>query len=227
MQRLLGNLKIQIPEQLYVKDPDSSDLGMKIVEHSILLIEELGFESFTFKKLGQAIGSPESTVYRYFENKHKLLLYLTSWYWGWLEYKVAFATANVQSCEMQLENSIRAICETVQEDQDFSHINEEKLQKIVISESSKAFLTKEIDSENKNGYFQSYKNLVDRLESIISGLNPKYPFPKTLASTLLESNHLQKFFGAHIPAITDIARSDEDVIAFFKSMTFSTLNYGS
>ena len=74
MRTLLGSLRIQIPEQLYVKDPETTDLGKRIVEHSILLINELGFECFTFRKLGAAIGSPESTIYRYFENKHKLLL---------------------------------------------------------------------------------------------------------------------------------------------------------
>lgn len=226
MRELLGSLKIQIPEQLYVKDPDSSDLGRKIIETSIILIEDLGFESFTFKKLGTAIGSPESTIYRYFENKHKLLLYLISWYWAWLEYKVAFATANVNDCEDQLKNSIRVICETVTQDQNFSHVNEEILQRIVISESSKAFLTKEIDAENKNGYFKNYKNLIDRLVRIISGISSDFEQPRTLASTLLEANHLQKFFGVHMPSITDIDMKDENLINFMETLTLSILQNG-
>ena len=226
MQSLLGNLKIQIPEKLFVKDPDSSDLGKRIVEHSIYLIEKLGFESFTFKKLGVEIGSPESTIYRYFENKHKLLLYLTSWYWGWLEYKVAFATANVESAEKRLNNSIKAICETVKLDNNFSHINEQILQRIVISESSKAFLTKEIDQENKDGYFRSYKNLVERIVLIILAINPDFKHPKTLASTLLEANHLQKFFGAPLPAITEMNNKDEELIRFMTSMTSSMIKNG-
>ncbi|MCR9153960.1 MAG: TetR/AcrR family transcriptional regulator [Bacteroidetes bacterium] len=227
MRELLGSLKIQIPEQLYVKDPDSSDLGRKIIETSIILIEDLGFESFTFKKLGTAIGSPESTIYRYFENKHKLLLYLISWYWAWLEYKVAFATANVNNCEDQLKNSIRVICETVTQDQNFSHVNEEVLQRIVISESSKAFLTKEIDAENKNGYFKNYKNLIERLVRIISGISSDFEQPRTLASTLLEANHLQKFFGVHMPSITDIDMKDENLINFMETLTLSILQNGA
>jgi len=226
MQSLLGNLKLQIPEKLFVKDPDSSELGKRILTHSIILIESLGFENFTFKKLGLEIGSPESTVYRYFENKHKLLLYLTSWYWGWLEYKVVFAVANIESAQKQLENVICAICETVKQDQNFSHINEELLQRIVISESSKAFLTKEIEQENKDGFFKSYKGLVERIVSIIARLNPDYPHPKTLASTLLETNHMQKFFGNHLPSITDIGKDDEQVISYFKTMTLSMIKYG-
>lgn len=226
MQSLLGNLKLQIPEKLFVKDPDSSELGKRILTHSIILIESLGFENFTFKKLGLEIGSPESTIYRYFENKHKLLLYLTSWYWGWLEYRVAFAVANVESPQKQLENAICAICETVKQDQNFSHINEELLQRIVISESSKAFLTKEIEQENKDGFFKSYKNLIERIVYIISSLNSDYPHPKTLASTLLETNHMQKFFSSHLPSITDIGKDDEQVISYFKTMTLSMINHG-
>jgi len=226
MRELLNNIKIQIPDQLYVKDPESSELGLRIVEQSIILIEELGFESFTFKKLGAAVGSPESTIYRYFENKHKLLLYLVSWYWAWLEYKVAFATANVSACEEQLRNSILVICETVKQDQNFSHVNEEKLQRIVISESSKAFLTKEIDQENKDGYFKNYKNLIERLVRIISGINSDFQHPRTLASTLLEVNHFQKFFAEHMPSMTDIANQDEHLIHFIETMTSSIINYG-
>lgn len=227
MRELLSNLKIQTPEQLFVKDPESSDLGKRIVEQSIILIDDLGFESFTFKKLGAAIGSPESTIYRYFENKHKLLLYLISWYWAWLEYRVAFATANVDAHAEQLRNSIYAICETVKQDQNFSHVNEEILQRIVIAESSKAFLTKEVDNENKNGYFQNYKSLIERLVRIITAIAPDFQHPRTLASTLLEANHLQKFFGEHMPSITDCERKDDQLIEFIETMTFSILNHGT
>ncbi|MBT8290820.1 MAG: TetR/AcrR family transcriptional regulator, partial [Muriicola sp.] len=95
MKRLLQTIKIEVNRKTYVKDPESSDLGKRIVEHSILMIHELGFDSFTFKKLGASIGSNESSIYRYFENKHKLLLYLTSWYWGWQEYQFVFATNSI------------------------------------------------------------------------------------------------------------------------------------
>ena len=49
MINLLSNLKIQVPDKIYIKDPESSDLGKRIIQHSILLIEEIGFDSFTFK----------------------------------------------------------------------------------------------------------------------------------------------------------------------------------
>jgi AcrR family transcriptional regulator len=224
MQSLFSNIKIQVPEKLYLKDPESSDLGRKIVEHSIKLIEELGFDNFTFKKLGDAIGSPESTIYRYFENKHKLLIYLTSWYWGWLEYKLVFATANVEPAERKLTKALEAVTETAETDQQFSHIDETLLQKIVMAESTKAFLTKEVEEENKQGYFNNYRRLSERLSDIVLEVNPKFEFAHTLISTVLEGCHLQKFFGRHLPGLTDTAKNDEAVSAFFIALTFSMIS---
>jgi AcrR family transcriptional regulator len=88
MDAILPNISITINEKLYVKNPETSTLGKKIIENSILLIDEIGFENFTFKKIGRSNRSNESSIYRYFESKHKLLLYLSSWYWGWMEYKL-------------------------------------------------------------------------------------------------------------------------------------------
>ena len=103
MQSLLANFKIQINPKIFVKDPETSELGRNILENSIILIDEIGFEAFTFKKLGEKIQSNESSIYRYFDNKHKLLVYLTSWYWSWMEYRMAFATTNVLNPIEKLE----------------------------------------------------------------------------------------------------------------------------
>ena len=56
------------------------------------MIDQLGFEQFTFKKLARAIGSTEASVYRYFDNKHRLLTYLIAWYWKWMEYQINYRT---------------------------------------------------------------------------------------------------------------------------------------
>ena len=95
METILSNLKIQVNNKIYLKDPETSILGKKIIDKSIILINEIGFEEFTFKKLGDLIGSNESSIYRYFESKHKLLVYLSSWYWSWMEYRLVFATNNI------------------------------------------------------------------------------------------------------------------------------------
>lgn len=40
------------------------------------MIYKTGYEAFTFKKLAEDIGTTEAGIYRYFENKYKLLVYL-------------------------------------------------------------------------------------------------------------------------------------------------------
>ena len=123
MQNLLSNLKITINDKLYVKDPETSELGRNILKNSIILIDEIGFEAFTFKKLGEKIQSNESSIYRYFENKHKLLVYLTSWYWSWIEYRLAFATTNVSNPIEKLEKASKLVTENVTDDHTTQHIN--------------------------------------------------------------------------------------------------------
>ncbi|GAA3931251.1 TetR/AcrR family transcriptional regulator [Hymenobacter algoricola] len=89
------SLRLDLNEKLYLRDPQGTDLGRRLVAESVLLIDEIGFEQFTFKKLAQRMESTEASLYRYFENKHKLLVYLVSWHWAWLRYQIRFHTHNV------------------------------------------------------------------------------------------------------------------------------------
>ena len=223
MERLLQSVKIGINEKIFVKDPESSDLGKRIIEKSILMINEMGFESFTFKKLGSEIGSNESSIYRYFENKHKLLLYLTSWYWGWLEYQLVFATNSIAIPAEKLTKAIEIMTRATQEDSAFSHINEVLLNKIVINEYSKSYLTKEVDVENKEGYFVIYKRLVNRISEMIQGVNLNYKYPSSLASTVLEGSLHQHFLKDHFSSLTDCHKKD-DTTKYFLQLVFSSLN---
>ena len=226
MERLLQSIKIGINEKIYVKDPESSDLGKRIVEQSILMIDEMGFDKFTFKKLGVRIGSNESSIYRYFESKHKLLVYLTSWYWGWMEYQLVFATNSISNPAAKLSKAIEIVTRTTEEDTAFSHINEVLLNKIVINEYSKSYLTKEVDEENKEGYFEIYKRLAIRLSEMISSADPHYPYPASLASTILEGNLHQHFLLDHFTSITD-CQEHTDPTDYFKHLVFNCLNLNS
>ncbi|WP_282032184.1 TetR/AcrR family transcriptional regulator [Winogradskyella eximia] len=222
MKSLLSSLKISVPDKIYIKDPETSKLGKRIIEHSILLIDEIGFDSFTFKKLGVKIGSNESSIYRYFESKHKLLLYLTSWYWAWIEYQMVFATFNMPDAKQQLFKAIDVVTKTIEEDVMFSHINEIVLNRIIINEYSKSYLTKEVDSENKEGYFVVYKRMIKRLRDMIININPEYKFPSSLASTIVEGALHQHFLKAHFTSITD-CNNDVTPADFFKELTINTI----
>ncbi len=223
MKYLLQNLKVTINEKIYLKDPESSSLGKKIVENSILMIDEMGFENFTFKKLGQRIGSNESSIYRYFENKHKLLVYLTSWYWGWLEYQLVFSTNSIPDDQEKLKIAIEIITRTVKEDSSFSHINEVLLNKIVVNENSKSYLTKEVDKENKEGYFSIYKRLVSRIKEMIIAVAPDYKYPSSLASTIIEGALHQHFLKDHFASLTD-CNEEKTPTKYFIELVFNSLN---
>ena len=75
-------VQIKMNASLYLRDPEQSELGKNIIKFSIELIHKHGFEAFTFKKLAEAIGTTEAGVYRYFENKHKLLVVWALWCTG-------------------------------------------------------------------------------------------------------------------------------------------------
>ena len=203
MDSILANIAITVNEKLYVKNPETSNLGKKIINNSILLIDEIGFENFTFKKLGDKIASNESSIYRYFESKHKLMLYLSSWYWSWIEYKLVFATNNVDNPLEKLKKGITIVTEKINDDSETQHINEAVLNRIIIAEFTKTLLTKEVDDENKEGFFSIYKRVINRLVTMIEEVKPDYKFPKTLASSIVEGALHQHFLQNHLKTITN------------------------
>ena len=203
MQAILSNIKIQVNDKIYVKDPETSALGKKIINQSILLIDEIGFDNFTFKKLGERIGSNESSLYRYFENKHKLLVYLSSWYWSWIDYRLVFGTSNIDDNIEKLKKAITIVTEKIVDDENTEHINEAILNKIIISEFTKTLQTKEVDDENKEGFFLIYKRVINRVINIINEINPEYQFAKSLVSTIVEGSLHQHFLKDHLKTITN------------------------
>lgn len=216
-------ISIKIGEELFLKDPESTDLGKKIVFQSIELIDSLGFEAFTFKKLGDAIGSPESSIYRYFANKHQLLVYLLCWYWSWVEYRIVFGTINGSCSKEKLTTAISIISRPPSMDNSFLHVNEVLLHKIVVSESTKVFHTKAIEVENEKGYFAVYKRIVKRVAEFILDTNPNYKYPCMLVTTLLEGVLEQNYFGEHLPSIADAEQGKDRIFDFYKDLIFRTI----
>jgi AcrR family transcriptional regulator len=224
MDVLLSNIRIEINDNLFLKNPESSDLGKKIVNGSIDLINEKGFDCFTFAKLGKEIGSTEASIYRYFDSKHKLLVYITSLYWGWLEYKLMFRLANITDKEDKINRAIAVITNYKNNDGFQAPFNEEKLNKIVISESSKAYLTKEVDEENKQGFFAGYKQLVAHISELIIDYSPNYKYPQMLISTVIEGAHHQHYFAQHLPSLTNTCEGENTIFEFYKSLIYKALN---
>lgn len=217
-------VQISIDASLYLRNPETTELGRKIVSISIEMIDELGFESFTFKKLGARIGSNESSIYRYFESKHSLLVYLISWYWSWVEYKLVFSTTNVPDPHTRLRTSLKIITENVTEDTSISFVNEVILHRIIISESSKAYHTKDIDTENEKGYYKTYKRVVQRISEIVLEICPSYEYPHMLISTVIEGSHHQRYFSKHLPSLTNVCKGKNNIVDFYTELVFKALH---
>ena len=195
-----------------------------IIENSIFLIDEIGFERFTFKKLGSKIGSNESSIYRYFESKHMLLVYLICWYWSWIEYKLVFATANIQSKEEKLSAAIEILTRKVDVDNSFSYVNEVILNRIIIAESSKAYHTKDIDTENEKGYYKVYKRVVQRVSNMVKEINGEFDCPQMLVSTVIEGAHQQRYFSEHLPSLTNVQEGKDTIVKFYNNLVFKVIN---
>lgn len=223
MQQYAPHFQIDVSDSIYVKDPESSTLGKKILTGGINLIDLEGFDNFTFRKLSLQIGSTEASIYRYFENKNKLLLYITSWYWTWQAARVSYAINNISDSEEKLRRVIQVLTEKITEDSSYSHINEIKLQRIVFSESPKSFLTKNVDEYNRSGVFESYKKLVVFINELILAINPSFPYAKMLVTTILDGALHQRFFAEHIPSITNQSDREDTVQAFYTSLVFKVI----
>lgn len=219
------HLHIVMNEALFLRNPEQSELGKNIVKFSIRLIYKNGFESFTFKKLADEIGTTEAGIYRYFENKHKLLLYLSAWYWAWLEYQISFQTNNIESSEVKLKKVINLLASAVQDDEQTGFIDESLLHQIIISEGSKAYLTKQVGEDNKQQFFKPFKDLVAVVSGIILECNPEYKYPKSLASTIIEMAHFQNYFMYNLPSLTDFGRNKEEteIVAFLNDLVFKSI----
>ena len=184
---------------------------------------EHGLEGFTFGKLARRIGTTESAVYRYFENKHKLLLYFVSWYWAWLDLRLVFATANLSDPEERLRSAIEAITRDVHSDGG-APFDLRDLQQLLVAEGPKAHLTKHVDDENSAGLFQPYKRITERLAKVLEAINPDYPHAHSLASLFLQAHLNQIYLAEHLPSLSNVGQRAETRFTFFYSLLTKALH---
>lgn len=200
MDRLL-HMDVQVRERVFTKDPSGTELGHRIVEASIRLIDELGFEAFTMAKLAKALGTAEASVYRYFANKHQLLVYLVDWYWAWREIKLAFDTANIADKRERLERGIRSVSGPITERGQHAYVDLRALYRIATNESAKAFFTKGVEPGDKDGHFGSFVRLSHRLRDLILEARPGHAHAHDLAALVLEGTGSLRFFHEQLPAL--------------------------
>jgi len=212
--------------KLYIKNPEQSSLGLKIIANSIILIKKLGIEEFTFKKLATEIQSNEASIYRYFENKHNLLIYLISFYWEVLNMKIEFATEDIPDPREKLTKLIDVLVNIEEAGPTIKNMDIATLHDIIVSESAKAYLTKKIDKESREGFFTSYEKLVDTISAIFIEVNGEYEFPRALACNLVETTYEQFYFSQHFHGLTELQEPAGNlpmVRKFLQSLMYSVL----
>lgn len=221
------SINLEINEKLYIRNPQMTDLGRRILHNSIILIDEMGIEQFTFRKLAKTIKSTEASIYRYFENKHYLFLYLLNWYWEWMKFRVDYNTLNINKPVEKLKIAIRIMVDTANRNTSIPFIDEDILHRIVVAEGTKGYHSKSVDEENKDGFFLSYKTLCLKIADLILEVNNEFPYPRTLASTLVETANNSIYFAQHLPRLTDIVYNKPNfyprIIAMLERLAFGAI----
>lgn len=212
-------------DRLFVKNPQNTELGKRIIKEAIQLMAEIGYEQFTFKKLAVAMETTEATIYRYFLNKHKLLIYLVSWYWSYLEFQIVIQLNNISSAEDKIKKIIDILVWEDNLEIDFGGFDHQALYYVAIGEGNKTYLSKDVDENNKDLLYKPFKDLSARIAAVFLEYNPKYKYPNTLASSIIDLSHLQFFFMHHLPRLSDFAKkkNPKELEAFLEHLVFKTL----
>lgn len=216
---------VKLNEKLYLKDPEQTVLGKKIVKTGLELINKLGFEEFTFKKLALTIHTTEATIYRYFENKHRLLVYILAWYWSYMDYKLKFYTYTIKKPEDKLKKVVELLVIPSAENTANDYIGERQAYELLLQEGTKSYFTRHITQDNKARLFKPYKDLCSGIADLIIACNPSYKYPHSLASSLVELSHGQKYFMRHLPSLTDFGnkKGDHSIVVFLQSIVMNAI----
>jgi AcrR family transcriptional regulator len=219
------HFSIKPNDKLALRNPEATELGQKIVRQGLILMNELGYEQFTFKKLAEAIGTTEASLYRYFENKHRLLLYFLTLYWSVLEYTVLVSLQNLNKPEEKIRKIVEVLAYPIPDWVDASGFDTAELRSLAIAEGNKTYLVREVDVINQERLFKPYKDLCGAIAGVFTAYNAKYLHARSLASTVIEMSQLQHYFSQHLPLLTNVRKSDTDpdVASYLESLIFASL----
>lgn len=190
---------------LHLRDPGSSALGQRILKDGLSLMNELGLEGFTFRKLAEKVGCTEVTIYHYFPNKHRLLQYYFQLYWLWLDTHCQQEGHGHKDPLERVHGDIRALCGLWPKHALAAQLDPADLRDLVIVEGSKSFLHRNVDEDNKLKLFQPYKDLCAHIAEELKACDRTCRSPRTFATTLIEMAHSLEFAMHHLPALTELS----------------------
>lgn len=220
MEELLKSIHLRVNEKIYLSDPTSSDLGKRILKHGSKIICQEGLDSFNFKKLSKEISSTEAAIYRYFENKNKLLLFYFSWYWKWIEYNMVFRTQNLATPEERMQVVLEILTNPPQVKNYFEYIDGAHVFELMGKDGIRVLLSAPQTDDEKD-MVRSFRSVCERFAQVIEGCDKGYKYPVQLAATILITSHMNKTL---LPTVLDNMK-DNELVDFW--MYSSTLLFDS
>ncbi|MCU0328532.1 MAG: TetR/AcrR family transcriptional regulator [Chitinophagales bacterium] len=219
------NISFNINSTLFIKDPQSSEIGKSILISAVDLLHEIGLEQFTIKKLAQQINTTEATIYRYFENKFKIFLYLMNVYWQMLDFIIEVKLQNLQTTEEKIDVFLKVLCYEYIDIVEIGDISREKLLTIAMNESSKTYLLRAVDEINTQEAYHALKIMVLRFHDLLITYNPNYKYPHSLAASVFEIITKQMYFEKHLPTLTDQKFNQEfTVYDFIRDLVYKSID---
>lgn len=223
-----------LPRCLYLRDPEQTRLGQNILAGAIQLIDQIGIEALTFRKLAAEIASTEASIYRYFEDKYQLLRYLVAWYWESLHHQLDESESkNEQESQpedpaQRLHQALSLLMSTNRDryqarDQVF---DQAALCRLVVREAPKVYFTAE--PEYRLALFRGYEKLVTSISAILLAINPDYSQPKALVSSLIEIAQRQLLFAQYLPDLTELKIQTHDpseIVSYLEGLALNMLAY--
>ena len=143
-----------------------------------------------------------------------------------MEFLVDFTIQNIQNPKEKVTKIINLLTQSLPESVGQLDYNKSFLNQIVLSESSKVYLIKEVKEINSFQVFKPYKDLCNKISEVMLSLNPSYTYSRSLSSTLIETAHSQQYFSKNLPRLTDVSNEKEEefVFNFLSQLVFSALN---
>jgi len=207
------DIEVSINDRIALKDPLQTELGKKIIKHAIDLLHEIGFEALTFKKLAKEAKTTEASVYRYFENKYKLLVYLTTWYWDFMHFMLMIDIRHIREPKAKLKQAVTTLVNALNSPMTPEYIDQSKLHIVVVENASKVYHNKKVDKLNQEGYYVNYKKIIKTLSEMILETDKDFAYPIAFATNIVEQSLNNEYYLEHLPSLTDNIQKSKSAAA--------------